>query len=167
MSVNQNNYKEVLMPDSLHQALSEIKNIMGGSMELLINEVRVSGHECALVCSEGLVSTLNISSLILTPLTEISLPEGTGPRELKEHIQKNMLLGIDRPAISNYDEFIRFLMSGFALIIINGTAGATGLVGPSVQKHACQRLTQNMLNGHNGCLFSSLRRDWHINLPCR
>ncbi len=152
MSVNQNNYKEVLMPDSLHQALSEIKNIMGGSMELLINEVRVSGHECALVCSEGLVSTLNISSLILTPLTEISLPEGTGPRELKEHIQKNMLLGIDRPIISNYDEFIRFLMSGFALIIINGTAGALGFGVQGFEKRGVSPPSseENIRGSHEG-----------------
>jgi len=124
MAVNQNNYKEVEMPPSLRQTIEEIRSIMGNSMELLINEVTVSGHDCALVCSEGLVSTLNISNLILTPLTEISLGENSTPDDLCGHIQNKMLLGIDRPRATTYGEFIRFLMSGFALILIDGVCGA-------------------------------------------
>ena len=51
---------EALRP-SLDANLARIKEIGGGTSDLLINPVRVSGVPCALLCCEGMLSTATVT----------------------------------------------------------------------------------------------------------
>lgn len=124
MLLDENNYAEMKILPSLEENLKNIRNIMGKSMDLQINEVTVTGHKCALICCEGMLSTRTITQLVLHPLFELTLPEGSTPDELKEHIDGKMLLSTDRPKPTDYGEMIRLFMSGFAILLIDGAEGA-------------------------------------------
>lgn len=117
--MNSTNLKKMGILTDLSKNLSKIKEISGGSSDLLINEVEISGIRSALMCCEGMLSTATITELILNPLMKLSL-DSPSPASLLTHIETKMLLSIDRPVASNYEDFFRLLNSGFAMLAVDG-----------------------------------------------
>lgn len=109
---------QTIIPE-LYDNLARIKDISGGSSDLLINEFEICGIRAALMCCEGMLSTSTITELILHPLMDIRL-EDPSPAALLTHIETKMLLSTDRPVAYNYEDFFRLLNSGFALLAVNG-----------------------------------------------
>lgn len=109
---------QTILPD-LSDNLTRIKDIAGGSSDLLINEIEVCGIKVALMCCEGMLSTSTITELILHPLMNIKL-ETPSPAALLTHIDTKMLLSVDRPIAYNYEDFFRLLNSGFAMLAADG-----------------------------------------------
>lgn len=103
----------------LSDNLAMIRDISGGTSDLLINEIEICGVRTALICCEGMHSTSTITELVLHPLMGISLPNPS-PAALLNHIENRMLLSTDRTAAYNYDEFFRLLNSGFAMLAADG-----------------------------------------------
>ncbi len=113
-----------IIPD-LRDNITKLKEISGGTSELLFNEVTISGVSCCLLCCEGLVSTATMTQLILHPLMNTDLGATTA-EELLSHINRHMLLSLDRPLVYNYGDLFRLLNSGFAVIIADGADYALG-----------------------------------------
>ncbi|MGN0674336.1 MAG: spore germination protein [Oscillospiraceae bacterium] len=124
-------YKKVHISRSLRENITNIENILGKSSDLLLNPFYIGSVPCNLVCFEGMISTSTITELILRPLSDLARTEAFSPRELFEHIRDRMLLTIDRGFCTEYGDLIRRLMSGFAILIIDGcdTAFAFGVQG--------------------------------------
>lgn len=146
------NYKNMPLAAGLDENILNIKRITGGTSDLLVNEFTAAGIKCALLCMEGMVSTGVISKLILNPLTAMRPPEGSTPDELHSFINSRMLLGIDRPVLMFYGELIQRLMSGFAVIIIDGAETALGF---GVQGFASRSVSEpsgegNIYGSHEG-----------------
>lgn len=115
-----NNYlKNIPVNPCLKDNIEKIKEISGGSSDLLVNEVNISGVDACLFCCEGMVSTATITELILHPLNELFLENPSG-EALLTHINGKMLLSIDRPIAYNYEDLFRLLNSGFAILTANG-----------------------------------------------
>lgn len=114
----QNNSSRGIDP-VLDQNIKLIQQISGGSSDVLINRIEISGIKAALLCCEGMVSTATMTELILHPLTKISL-ENPSPAALFNHIENHLLLSIDRTDAANYANFFRLLNSGFAMLAADG-----------------------------------------------
>lgn len=125
-NINYQNYENAKLSASLSENIETIKKIVGGSSDLLVNEVTISGVSCALICCEGMVSTDTIAELILRPFIQIDLGETDG-NELFSYIKDDTLLGIDRVFPEDFGKLICLYMSGFAIILIDGCASATAL----------------------------------------
>lgn len=128
-------FKEVSIEKSLRQNISNIRNILGGSSDLLINEFVIDNTHCCLVCFEGMISIQFITNLILRPLTNLHVAENATPHDIFLHVRDRMLLAIDRGLCTQYGDIIRRLMSGFAVLFIDGvdTAFAYGVQGYSIR----------------------------------
>ncbi|MBQ8781248.1 MAG: spore germination protein [Oscillospiraceae bacterium] len=146
------NYKALPLEAGLDANILNIKRITGNTSDLLVNEFKAAGIRCALLCLEGMVSTGVISKLILNPLTAMRPPENSTPEELHSFINSRMLLGIDRPVLMLYGELIQRLMSGFAVIMIDGMDTALGF---GVQGYAARGVDEpsgegNIYGAHEG-----------------
>ena len=69
--MQQNNYKELSIIPDLKLNIKKIKEISGGSSDVLINEFVTGNIHCALICCEGMLSTSTITELFLKPITKI------------------------------------------------------------------------------------------------
>lgn len=69
--MQQQNYKEMSIIPDLKLNIKKIKEISGGSSDVLINEFITGNIRCALICCEGMLSTATITELILEPIVNI------------------------------------------------------------------------------------------------
>jgi spore germination protein KA len=137
---------------SLEENINSIKSIMNGSSDLLVNDFKIANVKCCLLCLEGMVSTSTITNLILVPLTELSMPDDITPDQLYEHISGRMLIAIDRAFTIEYGVLIARLMSGFAVLLVDGVATAICL---GVQGYATRGVSEpssegNIRGSHDG-----------------
>ncbi|MDO5560968.1 MAG: spore germination protein [Oscillospiraceae bacterium] len=144
-------YQDEKLDASLDVKLKRIKEITQESSDLLINDVTVSGIKCSLLCCEGMLSTSTITQLVLVPLTNLKIT-CKNSEELLEHINKNMLLSVDRPLADNYADVIRLINSGFAVLITHGSkqALAFGVQGYNTRGIDEPSSDQNVTGAHDG-----------------
>ncbi len=137
---------------SLEENISSIENILGKTSDLLMNPFFINGVPCSLLCFEGLVSTQTITNLMLVPLTELNGSGPDSPDKLFEHIRDNMLMTIDRGMSAEYGDLIRRLMSGFAVLLIDGisTAIAFGVQGYETRSISEPSSEGNIRGSHEG-----------------
>lgn len=142
--------QEPLRP-SLEANLSRIKEIGGGTSDLLINPVRISGIPCVLLCCEGMLSTSTITELVLHPLMKLQLPDATGPR-LLEHINDEMLLSVDRPVPLTFGDVFRTINSGFAVLLADGANHALAFGVQGYDKRGIDEPSSegNVMGAHEG-----------------
>ncbi len=146
---------QVILP-SLSSNIARIKQISGGSSDVMINEFIAGGIQCALLCCEGMVSTSVITELVFEPITDI--PEKKGCAELFAYIKDYLLLSTDRPEAKDYGTLFRLLNSGFAVLIADGASAALAF---GVQGYASRSIQEpsgegNIMGAHEG--FSELIR---------
>ncbi len=135
---------------SLGENLDQLKSLSGGTSDLLINEFNTGGIHCALICCEGMFSSQTIAELVLEPITNISPQPDV--HALFRYIMRNMLLSTDRQEIFSYSELFRFVNSGFAVLVAEGTGkglafGVQGYASRSVQEPAGEG---NVMGSHEG-----------------
>ena len=141
--------KTAVMP-SLSANLSRIRELSGGSSDILINEFVTGGISCALVCCEGMVSASVITELIFEPITSIS--EKKDAQELFHYINEELLLSTDRPSVSDLEGAFRLLHSGFAVLFAEGADEALGF---GVQGYSSRGVDEpdgegNIMGAHEG-----------------
>ena len=125
--LNAKNYDSALIPKSLPQKLIDVRSIMSNSSDLLINEIIISSHNSAIISLEGMVSTAMSTQLIFHPLMNLSLEQGSTPDAVFDYIQNKSLLSFDRNTVTTYGDMMKFLMSGFVIVIVDGVDGAITL----------------------------------------
>lgn len=134
----------------LDKNIERIKEIAGGSSDLLVNEFITGGIRCALLCCEGMISTSTITELVLVPITAI--PQQKDAESLFRHIREHLLLSTDRPEAKDYDSLFRLLNSGFAVLIAENISGALAF---GVQGYATRSIDEpsgegNIMGSHEG-----------------
>ena len=145
-------FKGIPLSADIDENIKNIEHIMKNCSDLLVNPFLISGVRCNLICLEAMVSTSTITNLILNPLTELKLPDDISPEEVYEHIDKRMLLTTDRGIVTEYGDLIRRLMSGFAVLIVDGSNKAFGL---GVQGYSVKGIDEpssegNIYGSHEG-----------------
>ncbi len=138
-----------LIPE-LEANIAMIKELSGGSSDVLINRFRTGGIECALICCEGMMSSQTAAEMVLSPITGI--PPQSSAAGLFRYIQTELLLSTDRPTASDYDTLFRLVNSGFAVLIAEGADSALAF---GVQGYASRGIQEpsgegNILGSHEG-----------------
>ncbi len=135
----------------LRDNIAKLKKISGGTSELLFNEVTVSGVNCCLLCFEGLVATSTMTQLILHPLMKTNIGKTSG-EGLLSHINRHLLLSVDRPLVYNYGDLFRLLGSGFAVVIADGADYALGFGVQGYDKRGVDEPSgeNNVTGAHDG-----------------
>lgn len=103
---------------SLEDNLAHIRQMSGGSSDILVNRVSVGGIPCALLGCEGMISSSLIVEQIIHPL--IYMQEMPSSDALFRHIERELLLGFERIVVRSYGDLFRTLYSGFVLLIAEG-----------------------------------------------
>lgn len=134
----------------LKESLAYIKSVTGGSSDVLVSEFTTAGISCALLCCEGMISSLTVAETIIPALTAI--PEKKNPEELFRCISEHMLLSTDMAESDSYSDMLRRLHSGFAVLLADGmskalTFGVQGYASRGVQEPSGEG---NILGSHEG-----------------
>ncbi len=138
-------FKDIKLVKSIDENIENIRRIVNNSSDLLVNPFLISGVKCCLLCFEGMVSTSTITNLILRPLTAVSLPEDVTAEQIFGHIRDRMLIAIDRAVSTDYGDVVRRLMSGFAIIAIDGIDSVFSL---GVQGYATKGIDEPSSEGN-------------------
>lgn len=148
--MEQQDYKEMNIIPDLKLNIKKIKEISGGSSDVLINEFVTGNIKCALLCCEGMLSTSTITELVLEPIVNIDTKKDS--HELFHYIQNYLLLSVDRPEATNYDSLFRLINSGFAVLIADGInkALAFGVQGYAVRSISEPSGEGNIMGSHEG-----------------
>lgn len=115
-----NNFKEIKINSNLQTNITNIKSIMSESSDLMVNEIVISGVNCALFACEAMVSTQMSTMLLFHPLMNIKLEDDNTPQGLYNHIDKYCLLSYNKIKVNNYGQMIWLMMSGFTCLLIDG-----------------------------------------------
>ena len=75
----------------LLQRLIDIRALCGGTGDLIVHELEVSGVSCAVVLCEGMVDTNTFSKMFALPLTSLSLLDAS-PQAVLTWVRKHALL---------------------------------------------------------------------------
>lgn len=137
------NYENVKINSDLGQALIDVRTIMDNSMDLNIMEVEISGHKCAVITIESMVSTVSISQIVFGYLMTFETPDCTGQKIL-EYITEQSLLAAERKTIYTYGDLTRYAFSGFGVILIDGINKAVVLGIQGYDKRAIAEPTGEM-----------------------
>lgn len=134
----------------LKENIAMIKQISGGSSDVLISEFTTGGIKCALLCCEGMMSSQTAAEMVLSPITDI--PQQANSAGLFSYIMKYRLLSTDRPEAQDYDTLFRLLHSGFAVLVADGINKAIAF---GVQGYASRGIQEpsgegNILGSHEG-----------------
>lgn len=148
--MNNPDYEKLPIIRDLSQNIKKIKEISGGSSDVLVNEFVTGGIKCAMLVCEGMLSISVITELVFEPITHI-LPKKDS-RELFNHIQDNLLLSTDRPEINDYGTLFHLLNSGFAVLIADDmdkalAFGVQGFFTRSIQEPSGEG---NIMGAHEG-----------------
>lgn len=138
-----------LIPE-LEANIAMIKELSGGSSDVLINRFKTGGIDCALICCEGMMSSQTAAEMVLSPITGI--PPQSSAAALFRYIQTELLLSTDRPTASDYDTLFRLVNSGFAVLIAEGADTALAF---GVQGYASRGIQEpsgegNIMGSHEG-----------------
>lgn len=142
--------RQIRIISDLKENIAMIKQISGGSSDVLISEFTTGGIKCALLCCEGMMSSQTATEMVLEPITDI--PQQANSAGLFSYIMKYMLLSTDRPEAQDYDTLFRLLHSGFAVLIADGINKAIAF---GVQGYASRGIQEpsgegNILGSHEG-----------------
>lgn len=113
--------------DSLLENTVTIREKFSNSSDLIIKPIAVSGISVALVMCEGMVGLQTMSELLVEPIQKLTLPEDSTPDDLLHWVRYDTALAADQQEISTYDELFQFIMSGFVVVLIDGTDRGTAL----------------------------------------
>lgn len=114
------NYEDIKISPSIDRALTDIRSIMGNTMDLNIMEVQVCSHRCAVVTIENMTSTEAMAQLLFRPLTSLTLPENSPPQAVLDFLTKGSLMSSERQTCYTYGDAVTQLFSGFALVLVEG-----------------------------------------------
>lgn len=148
--MKERDYQKKKIKSNLKESISYIKEITGGSSDVLINEFITGGISCCLLCCEGMMSSQTAAEMVLSPITFI--PEQQTSQKLFTYIQQHMLMSSDRPTAENYGDLMRLLHSGFAVLLADGMTSALAF---GVQGYASRGVQEpsgegNILGSHEG-----------------
>ncbi len=150
-SPNISNYENYKIDKTLAVNIKNLKSLTGNTSDLLSNEVNVLGHSVAITWIEGMVSTSILTDIVLYPLDNIESIVST-PEKLFDYMKNRMMITVERIETDNFGDICRCLMSGFAVIIIDGVAKALAL---GVQGFAVKGISEpsgegNVKGSHEG-----------------
>ncbi len=116
---------------SLNENLIILRQISGGSDDLIVREFELCGLRLCLLQIEGMVDSLAMADFFIRPLFAAALSNNTTPDAFADYMRNQAIFAIDQQEIGSFSELFSFVMSGFAVLLCDGlsTGYAMGLQG--------------------------------------
>ncbi len=98
-----------------------IKREFGDTADLSIKYLKIKDISSALITIGGMVNKDTLTHSVMKPIIEKQDEiQGTTGQEKYEYIRDNIIVSPDQLQVSNFDDAFNMLMSGFALLAIDG-----------------------------------------------
>ncbi|MBR1764406.1 MAG: spore germination protein [Ruminococcus sp.] len=142
---------EHMLPQSVSAACAELFRLTGNTADLNIVRGEPGGVKCAVASVEGMASSALMSELIFQPLERLGLL-GLNERELFEAVSERGLLGADKKTVPTLEETLELLFSGFAVVLVEGSARGVAVGVQGFDKKAVTEPTSehNIMSSQEG-----------------
>lgn len=119
-----------LLSENILDNIVYLRKEFDGSVDLTIREFEISGTKAAIITIEGMINKETFANSVINPILISDLSQKS-PIEKYEYIRDNVLSTSEQVQIVTYDELMSFIMSGFAVISLDGcnTMLAIGVQG--------------------------------------
>lgn len=111
--------EEELSP-SLEVTVERLRQLCGETADLQVNRLTVAGAPAAFVMFEGQVNDQTLILGTASRLNQAAL--GDTPASRLESIYSGLFMAGDKKKFATYGEFIAFISSGFAVLLLDGAA---------------------------------------------
>jgi len=155
-----NNLENQNLVNTLRQNTSNIITLSGVSADLVITYARLCGTEIAVITCEGMVSADTVASLIYNGINEkYKNAETTAAAdEIFNAIQTDMLISVEKHTAATCGEVLDFAMAGFAVLMVDGVAGATALGAQGYKMRGVEKPVSHLnMRGSNEGFTESMR----------
>ena len=108
------------LSDNLLDNMVTLREKCRNTSDFMAREVTFASIPMSMMAMEGLISLATLSKMILPPLSEAANRGVKTPQEMYDYIRTQTVIGMDVNDVYTTDEIFTFLMSGFAVILIDG-----------------------------------------------
>lgn len=124
--------------------------------DFLIREININEQRALVMAMDGLIDSLQLNQLIMAPLLRIPL-EFSSPVEHFEAIKSSVVGAIEMSEAESFEDAEFFLMSGFAVLILDGCnkALAMGIQGWA-RRSVDEPTNEAMVKGAKECFVETL-----------
>lgn len=105
---------------SLTDNLVTLRQKFENSSDLNVREISLGGVRVAVIVIEGMVNLQVMGSLVLDPVLEHHFDNTATPESIYHFLEEETVNAVDLKDFYTFDEFFRFAMSGFAVVLIDG-----------------------------------------------
>lgn len=109
---------------SLSQNIITLREKAANSEDLVTREIVLNGVNINIVSIEGMVGLQALSQAMLEPLLSHEFNIKGSPHEIFDYLESHSVFSPDTKEVTDYDEIFRLIMSGFAVILIDGVSRA-------------------------------------------
>ena len=126
--------EKILLLNSLDENLELLKKSFDNSADLTIREYNIDSTKTAVITIEGMVNKEVLATGVITPIRNGDY-ENKEAKEKFYYIKDYLLSTSEQVEISSFQEVFKFIMSGFAVIAVDGYDHmlAIGIQGFSVR----------------------------------
>ncbi|MDR3179018.1 MAG: spore germination protein [Oscillospiraceae bacterium] len=122
---NVNKDKESFLSNSLFENMNFLKKEFDSSSDLVYREFKINGTKSAIFNMDGLIDKSNLAASVINPIRKYTFSnksndEEKSPKEKYVYIRDNILSTADQVETKTYDEVIKFMTAGFAMLCIDG-----------------------------------------------
>lgn len=107
------------LKEDLTENMIALRKQFENSSDLLSRELCIGGVRIQLLACEGMVGISTLAEVLAEPLNSFS---GTGAEELYRWLRERVMLAPDQKELYTCSQLFTFIMSGFAVILIDGLA---------------------------------------------
>lgn len=105
---------------SLEYNIGYIRRLFGDASDLTIHEIKLNGTDAAVISIDNLISKDTLAFSVLKPILSYSF--GSSPEDNLNTICEKVLYTDDITKVTTFDEVSRFILSGFCIIAVEGSA---------------------------------------------
>ncbi|MGN0522050.1 MAG: spore germination protein [Eubacterium sp.] len=140
----------------IEKNIKRFKDDFKDCSDFLLREAEICGTKCFFSVMDGLVDSLQLSEMIVSPVLRRRLEYKDGA-DLTEIIKTKVLNSVEMNEAQTFDDCYYFLMSGFCVLIIDGSskALACGIQGWA-KRSIDEPSNENNVKGSKECFLEAV-----------
>lgn len=136
--------------------MQKFKDDFKDCSDFLLRESEINGVKCFFAMFDGLVDSLNISQLVMNPIFMKKIEAENGS-EILEKVKTRVISASELNEAETFDDCYFFLMSGFCVLIIDGTAKALAMGTQGWEKRSVDEPSNEAnVKGAKECFLETL-----------
>lgn len=124
--------------------------------DFLLRECRVNGTDCVVCVLDGMVDSLRLSHMIMSPMLSFDGDYETSA-DLFEILKMEVVNSLELSEIKTFEDIYYFLSSGFAIVFIDGVAKCLSLgIQGFTKRNTDEPPTESDIKGAKECFTETL-----------